>query len=187
MRKIVFDFNMLISAIVFLSSLIFLMYLIRKEKNIFLNSKFLLLIFITISFLGILINQTPSDAYLPIIFPFVIFSLSIFLNQLLNLRRIKYIAVASIFILLSFNFYSAYKNTFKPDLVDRIKASDKVIALTKGQQYNLIGKGEGSWFESFTMNYEYLLWWKGYPPSDKKVKLKIIIKEENTGISVYKL
>ena len=90
-------------------------------------------------------------------------------------------------LLLSLNFYSAYKNTLKPDLINRIKTVDKIITLTKGQEYNLIGKGEGSWFESFTMNYEYLLWWKGFPVSERKEKLIILITETKNEIEVRKL
>ncbi|MEK7160289.1 MAG: glycosyltransferase family 39 protein, partial [Patescibacteria group bacterium] len=186
-QRIVFYPNEIISLLLFLSAFAYLAYSVYKEKNIFLNTNTLLLLFIVISLFGIILNKTPSDAYLPIIFPFVIYIIAIFFDQLLNLRRIKYIVVVTIFILFSVNFYSAYQNTLKPDYQNRIKAADEIIALTKGREYNLVGKGEGSWFESFTMNYEYLLWWKGYPPSDEKVKLKIIIKEEKTGISVYKL
>ena len=186
-RKIIFDFNVLISSFIFLLALIFIIRSLYKEKNVFLNSKFLLLVFIAVSLFGILINQTPSDAYLPIIFPFVIFTVSVFFDYLLGFGKIKYFVALCIFILLSLNFYSAYKNTLKPDLINRIKTVDKIITLTKGQEYNLIGKGEGSWFESFTMNYEYLLWWKGFPVSERKEKLIILITETKNEIEVRKL
>ena len=187
MQKIILSSNALVSLLIFLSACVYLMYLIYKEKNIFFNSKTLLLLFTLVSIFGILVNKTASDAYLPIIFPFVIFIIALFFDKLLNFKKTKYFVLTGIFILLSFNFYFAYKNTFKPDYQNRIKASNEVIALTKGRKYNLIGKGEGSWFESFTMNYQYILWWKGYPPSEKKENLKIIIKEEKEGISVSKL
>lgn len=187
MQKIILSSNALVSLLIFLSASAYLTYLIYKEKNIFLNSKTLLLLFTVISIFGILVNKTPSDAYLPIIFPFVIFIIALFFDKLLNFKKAKYFVALGIFILLGLNFYFAYNNTFKSDYQNRIKASNEIIALTKGREYNLIGKGEGSWFASFTMNYEYLLWWKGYPPSEKKENLKIIIKEEKDGISVFKL
>lgn len=186
-QKIILNFNALVSLLIFLSAFLYLTYLVYKEKNIFLNSKTLLLLFTAISIFGILVNKTPSDAYLPIIFPFVIFIIALFFDKLLNFKKAKYFVALGVFILLGLNFYFAYKNTFKPDYQNRIKASNEIIALTKGREYNLIGKGEGSWFESFTMNYQYLLWWKGYPPSEKKENLKILIKEERERISVSKL
>ena len=85
------------------------------------------------------------------------------------------------------NFYYSFKNSFKSDLMTRVAVTDKIIALTSGNEYNLIGNGQGSQFKSFTMNYEYLLWWKGHPPVKKNVKLKIIIEETKTGTSVYKI
>lgn len=184
-QKIVFEANLFLALFLFSSSVIIIVKDLLKKNNFNLeNPKLLLLIFMLISVGGILINKSPSDAYLPIVFPFVIFSVSIFFDQLLNLRKIKYIAIAGIFILLSFNFYSAYKNTFNPDLKNRIIAAEKIIVLSKGREYNLIGEGNGSQFKSFTMNYEYLLWWKGYPPSNNPENIKIYISEDSQGIHV---
>lgn len=187
-QKLIFQSNLFIAVMIFLLSVILLSYLVFKDKRIRVeNSKFLLLFILVMSFGGIFLNQTPSDAYLPIIFPFIIFTISICLDYFLNIKKVRYFVMLSIIVLVSFNFYYAYKNSFQPDLSNRIKTADEIIALTKSQQYNLIGKGEGSWFESFTMNYQYLLWWKGYPPSKKNEKLKIIIEEKKSGIYVNKI
>ena len=69
-------------------------------------------------------------------------------------------------------------------LAKRIEAAEGIISQAKGQKYNIEGKGEGSEFESFTMNYEYLLWQKDYPPSKEKQDLVFIIEEENSEINV---
>lgn len=184
-QKIVFEANLFIALFIFSSSVIIIIKALLKKNNFNLeNPKLLLLIFMLISVGGILINKSPSDAYLPVVFPFVIFSVSIFFDQLLNLRKIKYIVITGIFILLSFNFYSAYKNTFNPDLKNRIIAAENIIVLSKGREYNLIGEGNGSQFKSFTMNYEYLLWRKGHPVSKEAEKTKIYISEENLGINI---
>lgn len=186
-QKITFDNHMTFSVVIFLSSLICLLYLAYKKRFKLLNSRLLLIFFIIISLIGIVVNKTPSDAYLPIIFPFIIYMIAILFDYLLNFGKIKYLIMIGLFLILSLNFYSSYKNSFLQDYQNRIKAVDKIIILTNGQKYNLIGKGEGSWFESYTMNYQYLLWWKGYSPSIENEKLKIIIKEDKKGISVYKL
>lgn len=187
-QKILFQSNFIISIVIFASSLFIVVKSLFKKRNLALeNSKLLLMIFLTVGVTGIIFNKTPSDAYLPILFPFLIYITAILFDYLLNIKIIKYFILLCFILIICFNFYFSYKNTFNPELSSRIKATNKIIEITKGNSYNLIGKGEGSWFESFTMNYEYLLWWKGYPPSKNSENLKIIIKEDNTGISVYRL
>ena len=56
--------------------------------------------------------------------------------------------------------------------------------MANGKKYNIEGRGEGSEFESFTMNYEYLLWWKGNPPSRQKQDLNFVIEEKQNRIDV---
>ncbi len=36
------------------------------------------------------------------------------------------------------------------------------------------------------MNYEYLLWWKGFPPSKENADIKIFISESNGKINIKK-
>lgn len=185
LQRLVFEANLIIALSLFSLSFAFTTQDLFKKRNFNLeNPKLLLLIFLIFSVGGILINRSPSDAYLPIVFPFVIFSVSIFFDYLLNFGRTRYFVLLGIFILFSINFYSAYNNTLKPDLIYRIKAIDKIIAMTKGREYNLVGEGVNSEFESFTMNYEYLLWWKGYPPSKNTENIKIYILEDSRGIHV---
>ena len=63
---------------------------------------------------------------------------------------------------------------------------NRIIALSSGREYNLVGEGKDSQFSSFTMNYEYLLWWRGYAPSHKNVNLKIFVSESPVGYIVRK-
>jgi hypothetical protein len=72
-------------------------------------------------------------------------------------------------------------------LEERLKAAKDIVASARGTKYNLIGKGEGSWFESFTANYQYLLWWLGNEPTKQNQKLKFILEETQNGIKVTKI
>lgn len=184
LQKLIFNVNFEVSAIIFLLSLLVLAYKMKKDSKSLSNPYFLLFIFLIISILGIIINKTPSDAYLPILFPFVILTVSIFFALILRIKFLRKIILSIVFVILITNFIFSYKNTFKPDYKNRLETVDKIIVLTNGQEYNLIGEGNGSQFESFTMNYEYLLWWKGVPPSKKKENLKIYVSENETGIKI---
>jgi hypothetical protein len=62
-------------------------------------------------------------------------------------------------------------------LQQRIAISQKIINDSHHQQYNLEGRGSWSVFSSYTMNYDYLTWWLGDPPSTKKEKLLFTIQE----------
>jgi len=186
-QRLIFQTNLVLAVFIFILSLIYLFYfVVIKEKFKIDSSRFILLFLLIISILGILINQTPSDAYLPIIFPFVIFSIAIFFELLLKQKIIKYIAVILLAIVIILNSYDSYKNSNIGDLQDRVNAVDKIITLIGNKEYNLIGSGQGSQFKSFTMNYEYLLWYKGHPPVDNKVKLKIVVSETKNGIIIRK-
>jgi GT2 family glycosyltransferase len=184
LQKFLFNLNGAVSVIVLVFSVLILFKLILNKKDKLKNEFSLLFMFLSISILGILINKTPSDAYLPIIFPFLIFTVALSINYLLSFRRIKYVVAVLFTFMLLTNTYYAYINSFKPDYQNRINAVEKIIVLTKGQEYNLIGEGNGSQFESFTMNYEYLLWWKNNPASKDKEKLKIYVSEDEKGIHI---
>jgi len=116
LQKLIFQPNLFLAVVIFLLSIALLIYLILSDKRVKIdNSKFLLLFLLTISFAGIFLNQTPSDAYLPIIFPFIIFTVAIFFDYLQGIKKIRYYVALGIIILLSFNFYSTYKNSSRPD------------------------------------------------------------------------
>ena len=186
-QKLVFEQSFIISISIFILSAVFLIYSVAKYKKFKINdSRFILLFFLFFSLSGILINQTPSDAYLPIIFPFVFFTVGLFFERVLINKKTKYFGILILLIILISNFISSYNNSFVPYFKNRMIAVDKIISLANGKEYNLIGKGPGSQFESFTMNYEYLLWWKGHPPSKNEARLKVIILETEKGIIISK-
>jgi len=78
--------------------------------------------------------------------------------------------------------FSISANAFT--LEKRILVSKEILNMVGKKDYNLIGKGSGSEFASFTMNYEYLTWWLDHGPSIKNENLKIYISESTGGIKI---
>lgn len=175
-----------IAFLIFFTTLIYFLFKVftqDKEKEPY----FIILFVFLFPLLSIYFNKTASDAYIPVLFPSVIAISSIFFASLVkNFKLLGYIAVSVVVV---FSIYFLFKIDFFVNEIsfsDRKNATDKIIMLTKDKRYNLIGKGEVSQFESFTMNYEYLLWHRGYSPSKENVKNKIIISENSKGIIIEK-
>lgn len=168
-----------ISFIIFISAFLFLIIKVLKNPTPGIN---LLFVFLVIGLAGIIINQTPSDAYLPILFPFIIYLISYFINYLGKIKLIYLFFMLTLLI----NIYFSLVNNYRNEMSDRLKAVNKIINLVGNNKFNLIGKGNASQFISFTMNYEYLLWWKGYPVSSEAEKTKIFIEETNGNIIITK-
>lgn len=183
--KIIFQINIEIAILIFIASLIYLFYLNFKKIK-FESAEFVLLFLLTISIVGILINQTPSDAYLPTLFPFLIFKIALFFEFFFKQKITKYFALFILIVLVLLNAYASLKNNYGLSLSQRLRTADVIINFTKNNEFNLIGKGPGSQFESFTMNYEYLLWWKGHPPSKSFQKTRIVIEETYNSILIKK-
>ncbi len=186
LQILIFAENYLFANLLFVFSILYLIFNSLKNKSNFLNSKFILLLFILTTLAGVIVNKTPSDAYLPISFPFIIFAIAILFDHLYNNKYLKYFSIFVLFVIFTYNFNFIYKQSFAPEIQKRQIAVQKIIALTNGSKYNLSGKGMNSQFESFTMNYEYLLWWKGHQPSKVPQKMQIVISEESGGIMIDK-
>lgn len=184
-RRIVFQFNLEIAILILVFSTIYLIH--KNYKNFRIESPlFILASLFAVSLLGILLNQTPSDAYLPIMFPFIIFTIAVFFEFLLSTKTIKYLVVFCLLAIFSANVINIIKLDNSDGFKKRTDAVDKIIKLAGDNQYNLVGSGPGSQFESFTMNYQYLLWLKGHEPSVKKEKVRINVSEDGNGIHMLK-
>jgi 4-amino-4-deoxy-L-arabinose transferase-like glycosyltransferase len=149
-QRLVFGPSLIVAALLFISSLFVLFYLVFKQRIQIGESKFILLFLLTFSTCGILMSGTPSDAYLPMIFPSTIFTISIFIEFIINKRGTKYLGILIFTIVIIGNVYSVKNIIFGYDFDYRMQAVNKVINLTKGTQYNLLGKGVNSQYESYT-------------------------------------
>ncbi|MCL5438712.1 MAG: glycosyltransferase [Patescibacteria group bacterium] len=144
---------------------------------------FLLTAFGLISYI---ISNVPSEAYLLMLFPGLIFIFAYTLEkikpQILGVILVLSIASYNIYILINTNFLMG--NGFTLD--KRIGASKEILKLADGRKYRLIFKGPGQEFTSSTANYEYLTWWLGKnPPVDSRQRVIIVIEENTNNIRVH--
>lgn len=183
-QKLIYPLSSQISLFLLLGSIGFFTFSLKGKK--YFNCFVIVSIFALL--ISVLINKSPSDAYLPVFFPFLILTVSVSLAWLTKITEIRMVIIAFVLIISGFNSIYITANRFYSSknlgIANRIRAVDKIIKLVKKEDFNLIGKGEGSQFKSFTMNYEYLLWWKGYPVSNKPQKVKIIISEDSNGAHI---
>lgn len=139
----------------------------------------------TFSFISIIATKTTSEAYLPIFFPTSIFIIAIFFDRLLQIKRAITPLILLLILLISIlNAYSVLDQKKGQGFSEQLAVAKKIVSQAQGRRYNLLGKGEGSHFPSFTMNYEYLTWWLGNGPSKVREKQQFIISEDKKGIHV---
>lgn len=191
--KLVFAQSTLISQVFLICTIAWVIYFIfQKRKRS--NSHNLVFLLFFIPLLLIILNQTPSDAYLLILVPVAILIFSLFLNFLMSIRKMKITIFIFIIVVVFSNISFMFKNDFAFDrssrmftLDKRLEAAYQILNIAGNKDYNLKGKGPGSEHESFTMNYEYLTWWLGHAPLRNDQSLKIYISESEAGVKIEKL
>lgn len=165
--------------------------LIKVKKKVPASCS-LLFLFLCVGLLGLLFHRVPIDADMLLISPFIIVLttltlLGILKNKLLpSISIIIIISVLNIYALLSTSYFTNAEGRNPGTYKDKLIAVDEIIKVSDGKSYNLIGKGELDNFKSFSTPYEYLLWWKGHPPSENEEKLKIIVLEKDDEILIIK-
>ncbi len=194
-QYLIFLSNSLIALFIFISSFaIFLGKLYLQLKNKTYHTGMILIGVTTILlFIILLINRTPSGAYLPMIFPGIIFITAVAIDMLFQ-RKQLFIPIVLCLLLISFlNCYTLLNKNYLMDnngygltLAEREQAAKEIVREASGKEYNLIGAGKGSEFASFTMNYEYLTWWLGNGPNAKPSNMHFIISENASRITVKK-
>ncbi len=192
-RKLVFIENSTVSLIIFICAVVSIVYFIfKKKKKVSSYSLIFFLFFIPL--LLIILNQVPSDAYLPVLFPTGIFLVALFLDGGMRIKRTFIPALIAITIIVVSNVNFMLGNNFMLDrsssmltFDNRLQASRKVLNIAGNKDYNLEGRGPGSEYKSFIMNYEYLTWWLGKAPSKKNEPVKIYLSESANGIKIEKL
>jgi len=164
--------------------------LVKVKKQVSLPFA-LLFLFLVIGLGGLLTHRVPIEADTLLISPFIILltTLSIFwMFRNKFLPALIFIIIISIFnayMLFSTDYFSNVNGVRNLIYKDKLKASERIVELSKGENYNLIGKGVLSDYPSFTMPYEYLTWWRGNAPSKTNTKLKIIVWEKENEIIIF--
>lgn len=181
--QLIFAFNNFLALILALCGF---GYLIMNNKK---KSISVILIINLILLAGFIVVKTPSQAYIPVMFPGIILSIAIFCDWAFGNKILKNIAIPFFGLILLFNLLYIIRLVYVvpyEDYPKRLKAAKEIIKAANGRQYNLSGKGPGSEHKSFMMNYEYLTWYLGKGPTDKVADLTIIVTEANNEITVTK-
>jgi hypothetical protein len=171
-NRIIFLPSYVISLLIFIASFIFGFYiLIRLRKSISKDntSYYLFLLCFMTSFLGFIASRTPSEAYLPMLFPFLIISVGIFFDFLVSKNIIFVLLIIS---MIFFNthdlFYREYFMSYKtnkdgyvygPGLAIREVEARKIVDDAQGKPFMLKGGGFLGHFNAGIDNYKYLALW----------------------------
>ncbi len=188
LKRFVFLPSTLVSLGLILTAILFQAFSIKK----ILSPLGIVFLFTIIPTFAFLFARTPSAAYLPMLFPGLILSITFLISSLINKKRIIGIAIVLILVLL--NIYLQLSNDFymgKPpgrgaSLTSEIKASTKILLISSGEKYNLVLKSSGPLINYSTDNYKYLTWWLGKnPPVNYKVSKQILIyrSDKETKVS----
>lgn len=175
--------GLVISILIFFLSLLISLNEFKKNK---ITAPFNIIFLLTsIGIISFFVSNVLSEAYLLMLFPGLIFMFAFSFYKMLGKISV-YFAITIAF----FNTYTLTTTNYlmrdRLTLEKRIEASEKILELAGGTDYNLIYKGPGEEFESSIMSYTYLTWWLGNKPSDEQENLVIIVKEGNDVITLYK-
>ena len=155
----------------------------------------LLFLYLNIAIMGLFVHRVPIEADTLLLSPFLIMVMAIFIDKLFSIRLFKafviivgigIIGIINSYYLLSTEYLTKMGKSSRITFEERVNAADSLIKIANKRPYNLVGRGELSDFSMFTMNYEYLLWWKGHPLTKEDVDLKIIVWEREGNILVFK-
>jgi GT2 family glycosyltransferase len=194
-QKLIFLPSIFLTALLLLGSFLVTTYLIRslflKKENI--ASYLVNYLIAIISAVGYLATGVASGAYFPLIFSSTIFTLAIGFDFFIGKKHLYLFGTLALLLIGALNSYlflqqnNLIKNNYSQTIYNEIYVSKQIIRSANRNEYNILGKGPGSEFGSFTMNYEYLTWWLGQGPSKKNEKLKIYISYSENSINVEKI
>ncbi|KKQ28779.1 MAG: family 2 glycosyl transferase [Candidatus Levybacteria bacterium GW2011_GWA1_37_16] len=149
----------------------------------------LLILWILISLAGYFVNKTFSEAYLPIFFPALIFLAAFSFDKIMKIKAFFISVVLLITLIVTMNIHFIVLSEYSErgfSFYNRLAIIKEIVRSANGREYNIVGIGDGSQFETFTMNYQYLAWWLGNSSSKIPQKLKYIIQENKSGIFLIK-
>ncbi len=173
----------------FISVLIFglsiLLLIIKRAK--LRKSELVLLLCLLLPILGIVVTKTPSDAYLPPLFPYLAILLGLGFNGIFGnktsviLSVVIVVSIVNAALLLKSSYFPGEKGAGL-SYSQRENTARKIIKLANSRDYNLKTKEET--FESYLMNYRYILWWMGNEPKEEDVEIKFYISETQNSVKL---
>jgi len=190
-RFLIFSQNGLAAFLIFILTIGWTLKSISKsiKSKKFAAGKIILVLWILLPLAAFFVNKTPSDAYIPLLFPAIILVTAFSFELIMRTKIFRPLAIVVIGFIVTVNIYTLLSNKYfsVPTFKERIIVAEKIIKYADGKKYDMVGKGIGSEFESFTMNYEYLTWWLGHGPVKNTEDLKIFVSESSNGIKIEKI
>jgi 4-amino-4-deoxy-L-arabinose transferase-like glycosyltransferase len=185
-QKIVFLQNAWIAWLILFLAFLNLCGAVYKKilKKQYIDSHVLLSLFFIIPVIGYVAAKTNSEAYLSLLFPTIAFMIALFFDRLMRIRFALFPSFFLLFLFIGCNIFALFTHDFLmhgygygPTIQERTITAQKIVQEAHQKKYNIVGKGDWSQFPSFIMNYEYLTWWLGNPPTKKKQQLRFDIRE----------
>jgi len=99
----------------------------------------------------------------------VAFMFALLFDRFMQLRRLFYPTIGLLLLFVFCNVIALFQTNFLNNseftFSKRLYTAKQIVQESQGKEYNLIARGYGSQYISFTMNYQYLTWWLGHGPS----------------------
>lgn len=197
-QQLLFQPSSIIAGIIFSITVLYLSFSLRqnfiqKNKIVFkISASYaVLFLFLAVGLGGLFIHRIPIEADTLLIAPFILIltSQAIFWlvkNYKVSLVIVCILSIGNMYILFWTSYFTNMGDKSRISQKERMYAVMQIIKLADHKKFKIQGRGELSDLPVFTMPYEYLLWWKGHPPSQTS-SLTIEIYEKDGDIFIKKL
>jgi len=169
-----------------LSFLVLRNFSLKQRKN--QPGLYLSLLWLVFPILVFLIQGSPSESYMPVLFPLPALLFGVLISSLKGLKLKLAVSLSvlivglNIFTLFSHEFFLITKDSelkedynWGPAISLDWEVARFIINDGQGQEFNLIPLGTYAYFPSFKQTLTYLSWYLGHQPSDQKTTLKYFV------------
>lgn len=158
------------------------------------------LIFLWLVFpvLGFIIQGSPSEAYMPVLFGAISLMVGLAVSCLGKLERVAgtgiliLLGIFNSFLLISHDYFlltgernddqKKYNLGHSYELVKNV--ADFIVKDSLGERFNLLPFGNYDYYSSAKLNLVYLTWYLGNAPRQNKEKLLYFVYNRNEGIKI---
>ena len=136
-----------------------------------------------------ILYKTPSEAYIMLFFPFLLFSLAVTLDELQSYKKLGIMCMLFLgflgtgkFVSQDFTYSTHQSYNFSFD--ERSIAVDSIIQKVGKNTYTIEGKNMFISTPAYVMGYEYMLWYLEHPVAEEFPKMILTIEETPENIVI---
>lgn len=186
--RIMFLLPSFVAAVISLSTCLVIVMKAIQTKAV----SFVLLALLTSTTIGVfIVYKTPSEAYLPLFVAYLLLGLAV-TTMSLPIRRVQLLLMSLLLLAGVYGAYQLVTQNYQYTLPEaygfsydtRLDAVKAIIQKTGKSTYTIEGKNMFIQTPSFTMNYEYLLWYLGHPVGEAFPEKIITIEEAPDRINI---